>query len=196
MKNSATIAAISESSGEIPGISVVQRTKRAYNHALYFAHIIGYTGQVTEAELEVLNGENNTGTYQLSDFVGKTGLEKELEDILSGTKGVERITLNSNGKVISTEIISEPVPGQNIYLTLDVDTQTAYYYIIKKNLAEVLSKVIVNEMNYGTKGESSEDILIPIYEVYYALFNNKVLNITHFNAKICHIKFKIFLLFL
>ena len=70
----ATIAAISESSGEIPGISVVQRTKRVYNHALYFAHVLGYTGQVTEAELEILNGEDGTGTYQLSDYVGKTGL--------------------------------------------------------------------------------------------------------------------------
>lgn len=178
----ATIAAISESSGEIPGISVVQRTKRVYNHALYFAHVIGYTGQVTEAELGTLNGEDGSGTYQLSDYVGKTGLEKEMERILSGTKGVERITLNSNGKVISTEIISEPVPGENIYLTLDIKTQMAYYYIIEKNLAEVLSKVIVNEMNYGTKGESSEDILIPIYEVYYALFNNNVLDMSHFSA--------------
>ena len=178
-----TIAAISESSGDIPGVSVVQRTKRAYNHALYFAHIIGYTGQVTESELEVLNGEGGTGTYQLSDYVGKTGLEKELESILSGTKGVERITLNSSGKVISTEIISEPVPGQNIYLTLDADTQKAYYYIIEKNLAETLGKVIVEEMDYGTKGESSEDILVPIYEVYYALFNNNVLNINHFNTE-------------
>jgi len=178
-----TIAAISESSGEIPGVSVVQRTKRGYNHAMYFAHIIGYTGQVTEAELETLNGEDGKGMYQLSDYVGKTGLEKELEDVLSGSKGIERITLSSSGKVISTEIIKEPVPGQNIYLTLDVDSQKAYYYIIEKNLAEVLGKVIVNELNYGTKGESSEDILIPIYEVYYALFNNNVLDFLHFNTE-------------
>ncbi len=178
----AAIAAISESSGDIPGISVVQRTKRGYNHALYFAHVIGYTGQVTEAELEALNTEEAPHAYQLSDYVGKTGLEKEMESVLAGTKGVERITLNSSGKVISTEIVSEPIPGQNIYLTLDSDTQKAYYYIIEKNLAEVLSKVIVEEMDYGTKGESSEDILVPIYEVYYALFNNNVLNMDHFNA--------------
>jgi len=178
----ATIAAISESSGEIPGISVVQRTKRGYNHAMYFAHIIGYTGQVTESELETLNGDKEEATYQLSDYVGKTGLEKEMEEILAGTKGIERITLSSSGKVISTEIISEPVPGQNIYLTLDVDSQKVIYYIIEKNLAEILGEVIVPEMDYGTKGESSEDILIPIYEVYYALLNNHVLDINHFNA--------------
>lgn len=176
-----TIAAISESSGDIPGVSIVQRTKRGYNHAMYFAHVIGYTGQVTESELELLNGEENTGTYQLSDYVGKTGLEKEMEHVLAGTKGVERITLNSNGKVISTEIISEPIPGQNIYLTLEADRQKVYYYIIEKNLAQILGKVIVNDMDYGTKGTSSEDILIPIYEVYYALLNNHVIDINHFN---------------
>ena len=179
----ATIAAISESSGDIPGISVVQRTKRGYNHALYFAHVLGYTGQVTEAELELLNGEDGTGTYQLSDYVGKTGLEKELETVLAGTKGVERITLNDSGKIISTEIISEPIPGENIYLTLDADMQQAYYYIIEKNIAETLGKVIVPDMDYGTKGESSEDILIPIYEVYYALLNNNVIDISHFNTE-------------
>ena len=179
----ATIAAISESSGEIPGISVVQRTKRCYNHALYFAHVIGYTGQVTEAELASLNGEDGSGMYQLSDYVGKTGLEKEMEKILAGTKGIERITLNDAGKVISTEIISEPVPGQNIYLTLDAETQKVCYYIIEKNLADILGKVIVEEMDYGTKGESSEDILVPIYEVYYYILNNAVIDIAHFNEE-------------
>lgn len=177
-----TIAAIAESSGEIPGISVVQRTKRVYNHAMYFAHIIGYTGQVTESELETLNGADGSGTYQLSDYVGKTGLEKEMESVLAGTKGVERITLNSSGKIISTEIISEPIPGQNIYLTLDAEDQKVIYYVIEKKLAEILGEVIVPDMDYGTKGESSEDILIPIYEVYYALLNNSVLDIDHFNA--------------
>jgi len=177
----ATIAAVLESSGDIPGLSVVQRTKRIYNHSMYFAHIIGYTGQVTESELETLNADG--GYYETSDYVGKTGLEKELEKILAGTKGVERITLNSSGKIISTEIVSEPVPGQNIYLTLDADDQKAIYYIIEKNLAEILCEVIVNAMDYGTRGKSSEDILVPIYEVYYALFNNNVLDINHFNAE-------------
>ncbi len=175
----ATIAAISESSGDIPGISIVQRTKRIYNHGLYFAHILGYTGQINETELETLNVDG--GTYELSDFVGKTGLEKELESVLAGTKGVERITLNSAGKVIKTEVISEPVPGENVYLTMDVDTQTAYYYIIEQRLAKILTNVIVNSMDYGTKGESSEDILIPIYEVYYALLDNHVIDVSHFS---------------
>ncbi len=177
----ATIAAISEASGDIPGIAVVQRTKRAYNDSVYFAHIIGYTGLITESELETLNAEN--GTYDASDYVGKIGLEKEFETRLAGTKGVERITLNSSGKIISTEVISEPIPGDNIYLTLDRNKQIVYYHVIEQNVVEILERFIVNSMDYGTKGESSSDILLPIYEVYFALLNNNVLNINHFNAE-------------
>lgn len=174
-----TIAAILEASGDIAGVSVVQRTERVYNYSKYFAHILGYTGRVTEEELETLNADG--GNYNTSDYVGKTGLEKEMESVLAGTKGLERITLNSSGKVESTEIISEPIPGESIYLTLDADLQVAYYYIIEKNLASILCDKIVRELDYGTKGESSANITIPIHEVYYALFSNRVLDIDSFS---------------
>lgn len=177
------IAAVLEAKGEVPGVSVVQRTQRVYNHGFYFAHIIGYTGLATEADLVTLNGEDGKGRYETSDYIGKTGLEREMEHILSGKKGVEHITLNSSGKVIDTEVIEEPVPGNSIYLTLDVETQKAYYYIIEKNLAEILCEVIVEELDYGTKGTNSEEIKIPVYEVYYALFSNHVLNMDHLSEK-------------
>lgn len=177
------IAAVMEAQEEIPGASVVQKTRRVYNHGFYFAHIIGYTGLANESDLEKWNSEDGSGTYETSDYVGKTGLERELETILAGTKGKEQITLNSSGKVVSTKVVQEPVPGNNIYLTLDVETQKAYYYIIEQNLAEILCNVIVEELDYGTKGESSEDIKIPIYEVYYALFSNHVLSMEHLNSE-------------
>lgn len=175
----ATIAAIMEASGDIAGVSIVQRTKRVYNYSKYFAHIIGYTGMATEEDVERLNA--NGGNYTTSDYTGKTGLEKEMEHVLAGTKGLERITLNSSGKIISSEIISEPVSGENVYLTLDAELQLAYYYIIEKNIANILSEKIVKDLDYGTKGESSEDITIPVYEVYYALFDNRLLDISRFS---------------
>lgn len=173
-----TIAAIMEASGDMPGVSVVQRTKRVYNYSKYFAHIIGYTGLVNETELETLNADG-ISYYTTSDYIGKTGIESEMESTLAGTKGKELLTLNNAGKVLKTEVVSEPVSGENIYLTLDAELQMAYYYIIEKNLATILCDKIVNELDYGTKGESSEDITIPIYEAYDALFSNNVLSIAH-----------------
>ncbi len=171
-----TIAAIMEASGELPGVSVEQQTKRIYYYSKYFAHIIGYTGLIDESELEAFNAENKN-VYTSTDYVGKTGIEAAYESVLSGTKGVEKVTLNGSGRIISTEMISEPVPGQNVYLSLDADLQKDYYYLLEKNIASVLASNIVNKLDYGTKGESSDDINIPIYECYYALFSNHVLDI-------------------
>ena len=65
------IAAVLEAKGEVPGVSIVQRTQRVYNHGFYFAHIIGYTGLATESDLTTLNGEDGKGRYETSDILGK-----------------------------------------------------------------------------------------------------------------------------
>ncbi len=172
-----TIAALLEASGELPGVSVEQQTKRVYYYSEYFAHIIGYTGLITEDELEALNLESENADYTSTDYVGKTGIEASYEKELSGTKGVEKVTLNRSGRIIETEIISKPVSGNNIYLSLDAELQKDYYGLLEENIASVLAANLVNSMDYGTKGISSDDINIPVYECYYALFENHVFDI-------------------
>lgn len=170
------IVAIRENSAVLPGISVVMQTKRVYNYSEYFAHIIGYTGRITEEELELYNAEEDL--FTAADVIGKTGLEKSFEDVLNGEKGIEELTLDKNYRIVNTEVISEPQAGNNIYLTIDAELQKAYYYLVEKELAKILLKQITDELDYGTKGESADDILIPIYEVYDALFSNNVLDVS------------------
>ncbi len=169
-----TIAALLEAKAELPGVSVEQQTKRIYTYDKYFAHIMGYTGLINEEELQAFQEEGKA--YTTTDYVGKTGLEKQYEEELSGTKGVELVTLNSAGRIIGSTVKQEPVPGNNIYLTLDAELQKDYYYILEENIMKVLVSAITPKLDYGTKGESSDDIKIPIYEVYYALFDNHILN--------------------
>ncbi len=175
------IAAIMEASGDMPGVSIAQQTRRIYNHSIYFSHIIGYTGLINENELEDFK-ENGKITYTSTDHVGKMGLELAQEEILAGEKGIEKLVMR-NGKIISSEIIKEPVPGQNIYLTLDVELQRDYFYILQNRIAEIINAAIVPNLDYGTRGESSDNITIPIYEVYYALFKNHALDFQHFKAE-------------
>ncbi len=172
------IAAIMEASGDMPGVSISQQTRRVYNYSTYFSHILGYTGLINENELEEFK-ESGKNTYTSTDHVGKMGLELTQEEILAGKKGVEKLVMR-NGKIISTEIISEPVPGQNIYLTLDAELQKDYYDLLEKRIAEVLVSSIVSNLDYGTRGESSDYIILPVYEVYYALLKNHTLDINHF----------------
>lgn len=169
------IISLRESSKELPGVSVVMQTKRVYNYSEYFAHLIGYTGKISEEELEEYNSEKEI--YSATDAIGKTGIEKSFESVLRGEKGIEKLTLDSNYRIIDTEMMKKPEAGNNIHLTIDAEQQKAYYYLLEKELAQILLKQMTDKLDYGTKGTNADNILIPVYEVYDALFSNNVLSV-------------------
>lgn len=180
--NKKTVAAIKEANAELPGVEVIQETHRVYNDSEYFAHLLGYTGTITTEEYEALK-QKEQDKYTITDQVGKTGLEKEYEDYLHGEKGNEKLIVNENYRVVDIKDRVEPVAGNDLYLTIDAKLQKKYYDILEKKLADILLSKIRNGMSYGSKGKSSDDILIPIYEVYNALIKNNVIDIAHFRAK-------------
>ena len=173
-----TIAAVEESSDELLGVEVKQQTHRIYEDSTYFSNIIGYTGLISAEELEEYNKTEKI--YNLTDTVGKTGLEKKFEEYLRGKKGTETVSVNAVNKVIDIIDHTDPAAGNDIYLTIDRDLQIVTYHLLEKELATVLLEYIRPDLDYGSKGESATDILIPIYEVYYALLNNNIIDINHF----------------
>ncbi len=177
-----TIAAIEENSASLLGVEIKQVSTRKYYDTLYFSHIIGYTGNVSEEEMEDLNDSEDLEEpiYNTSDQIGKTGIEKELDKMLRGQKGKVNLSLTGSGKVLSTETITNPVAGSDIYLTLDRELQIALYHILENNIAAILRSKIVNSFSYGGKGKSASQITIPIYEVYNAFFDNSVIDFKHF----------------
>jgi len=176
-----TVAAVLESSAELQGVEIQQQTQRVYNESLYFAHILGYTGLISAEELDDYNVDEEY--YNSTDIIGKTGFEKEYESYIGGTKGSEIVTIGTSGKVIDVVDRIEPIAGNDIYLTIDSDLQRAAYQILEKKIAGILISKIQPDLNYGTKGESASDILTPIYEVYFALINNNIIDITKFDDK-------------
>ncbi|MEG2441099.1 MAG: penicillin-binding transpeptidase domain-containing protein [Acetivibrio sp.] len=180
--NPRAVVAIKEASAELPGVEVVQETHRVYNDSKYFSHILGYTGMITMEEYEGLN-EKDTKRYTKTDQVGKSGLEKKYENYLHGKKGSEKLTINENFRVTDIKERVEPIAGNDLYLTIDAALQKKYYNLLEKKIANVLLSNIVNSMNYGSKGKSSDEIKIPIYEVYNALIENNIIDITQLNMK-------------
>jgi len=170
-----------ENTTKIPGLEITKSSKRIYNKAIYFAHIIGYVGLINSTELEELS--ETTDKYNENSIVGKLGIEKTCESYLSGSDGEYTITVNNAGQVVSKEVSKEPVSGNDVYLTIDSDMQIACYNILQRNIAAILLAAIVPDMDYGTKGEDATEITIPIYEVYYQLINNNVLDKEHFAAE-------------
>lgn len=179
--NSETVAAIKENLADMPGVEVVQQTYRVYKDSEYFAHMIGYTGLINANEMEALNAEEEI--YVPTDYVGKTGIEQQMESYLRGTKGVEKVTITDAGKVIDVSVEREAVVGNDVYLTIDRDLQVALYNLLERNIAEILLSKINNGFDYGTKGEKASDILVPIYEVYNALLYNNIIDITSFRGE-------------
>lgn len=177
-----TVAVVMENSPELEGVSIVEDTIRKYVDSIYFSHILGYTGKISQEELSSLLEENGDNSYDSNDTVGKLGIEKSMETQLQGTKGSETIFVNHVGKVTETTNYVEPVAGNNVYLTIDKDLQIATYRILEEKLASILYTNIINAKEFNTSDVSSSNIKIPIYDVYYALINNNVINTEHFNA--------------
>ncbi len=174
-----TIAAVKESSAELIGVDVEQQTHRVYEDSVYFSNIIGYTGLISQQELDTYNADDEI--YDSTDIVGKAGLEKKFEEYLRGTKGVETVSVTTSKKVIDVIERTDPVAGNDIYLTINADLQIGAYKLLERELAKILLENLTPELDYGSKGESAGDILIPIYEVYYALLNNNIIDINKFD---------------
>lgn len=176
-----TVAVIYENSDILDGVSIVEDTIRVYPTAKYTSQIIGYTGKISSDELASL-GEKDS-SYTRNDIVGKTGIEQSMESELRGKNGSETVFVDTLGKVISQDEYVEAVAGNDVYLTIDSELQEAVYHILEQKLAGILLKKIVNQKDYIPKeNASSSDILIPIYDVYYSLFNNSVIDLDHLSA--------------
>jgi penicillin-binding protein 2 len=176
-----TVAEILENQDSLQGVEVAESSLRVYEDAKYFANIIGYIGKADADELAELQEQNEN--YELNDIVGKAGIEQYMETELQGTKGSRTIYVDSVGNVLEVESEVEPVSGNDVYLTIDKNLQKAVYDIIEQQLAGILVSKIRNMKTYTASASSSAaDILIPIYDVYYALIDNHVIETSHFSS--------------
>lgn len=177
-----TVAAVLENQSELQGAEIAESSKRVYPDSKYFAPIIGYIGKASQEELETLQEENPD--YELNDIVGKAGIEQYMETELQGTKGYEKMYVDSVGRVLEVSEKQDATPGNDVYLTIDKDLQMACYNILEQKLAGILISKIQNTKEYDAGANpSASKIMIPIYDVYYAMINNYILDITHFNAE-------------
>ena len=99
---------------KLAGIEVDRAYVREYSTE-YAAHILGYTGLMTQEEYESYSLLN----YANDAMVGKDGIEYAFESYLHGKDGEVEETRNAAGTILATEYIVEPEPGNHIYLTID-----------------------------------------------------------------------------
>lgn len=170
-----SIAAISEQEDSFPGVEIKTDSLRKYNDAKYIAGIVGYTGVISEDELTEYNSAG--GDYEANDVVGKTGIEKTMEATLQGTKGKQKVLVDNLGKIIQEVSSTEAKAGNNVYLTIDIDLQKYAYNILERRLAGIVLAHLT------TADDGGDSNMIPIKDVYFALIDNNIIDITKLNRK-------------
>ena len=104
------------------GAKITPSSVREYE-TTYAAHILGYLGDIT-AEDDYWNTLYYEG-YAMNDKIGRSGVEAAFEEYLRGTDGVRVVSTNEEGKITGEYYSTEPVPGNTVELTIDLDLQQA-----------------------------------------------------------------------
>ncbi len=102
-------------------------TLRQYPYRQITSHVLGYLGQISQAQLK----DPLFSDYNANDVVGIDGVEAVLEGRLKGVDGRELFEIDSTGNIIRKLGKDEPVSGQNVTLTLDIDLQIKVYETMK-----------------------------------------------------------------
>lgn len=169
-----TVAAILENSDDLVGVTVEEQYIRRYVDSVYCSQILGYTGTVSNAELEEL-GEG----YESNDIVGKSGIEKSMESELSGVKGEKSVYVDTVGRI--TEVLDEEAPqaGHDVYLTIDINLQKSIYHAIEDEVTNIFMQYFTpgsNKITYNSSGDV-DTVYITAQEAYFALIDNNLVSL-------------------
>ncbi|TKA90067.1 penicillin-binding protein 2 [Guyparkeria sp. SB14A] len=103
----------------LPGTEIVSSLKRVYPYRELLAHVVGYVGRINAEDVKRLDPD----AYQGTQYVGKTGIERQYEDRLHGQPGYRIVEVDALGREVKVLETQRPVPGEDIALTIDVGLQ-------------------------------------------------------------------------
>lgn len=126
---------MSERKGELVGITLEKTAIRSYEDGMIFSHVMGYDGKITRDELDANSG------YLMTDYIGKSGLEKSYEKHLHGVHGARQIETDSLGNVKKNLGVINPVPGSDLVLNIDEELQKKLYDSLSTMLEKTGTKM-------------------------------------------------------
>ncbi len=113
------LALIETRSLDLPGVSIDVVPTRQYLYGEMMAHLIGYVGEISSAELE----KHGPKDYEAGDIIGKYGIERYFDAYLKGQSGADEVEVNAHGKKIRSLRKIEPTQGYSLHLTIDAALQ-------------------------------------------------------------------------
>ncbi|MHC1758006.1 MAG: penicillin-binding protein 2 [Negativicutes bacterium] len=113
------VAAIEERRAELPGVVVEILPVRSYVHNQMGVHVFGYVSEISETELASIGDQG----YRAGDLIGQSGLERKYDSFIKGIDGGSQIEVDVAGRMVQVLAKKEPIPGNNLVLTIDYRLQ-------------------------------------------------------------------------
>ena len=143
-----TMATIKERSLSLDGAQIINKAIRNYPDGTLIPALLGSVGKITAEQWKADDYAMRKNGYAMSDTIGQSGLEAAYEEALRGSDGIETITRNADGIIISTETTKAPQPGQTLVLTINKDFQ--------KRVDEALEARILELQQTKAAGQGKE----------------------------------------
>ncbi len=145
-----------ENSPTFPGVDAVPLASRGYPYERLASHVVGTVGPITKRELDQLRAQKPPPTglvdpveecrdYKDNDEIGKTGVEASFDAQLRGKPGVVALEVDRKNKVLAERRLAEPVQGDDVWLTLDVELQKTAEESLRQGLARAKERRFTNE---------------------------------------------------
>ncbi len=151
-------AVIAEHADELPGVSIEAMPVRSYPQQTLAGQILGYVREIDESEIDQFNqdpvAKEKGMTYASGDLVGKMGIEKSYDAWLRGEEGSQQIIVDNLGRPIAKQVLSDPVPGKTIQLTIDANLQQA--------VEQELERIIQETKKKNPKAEAGAAVVIDV----------------------------------
>jgi penicillin-binding protein 2 len=143
---------------QVPGFSLDVNPIREYKDGGLLAAVLGYTGRVSEEDLQQDN------SYTTTDFIGKLGIEKQYEQELRGQNGSEQTEVDASGRPIKVLSAKQSAPGENLVLSIDMDLQRKLAETIQNQMKASGSEEAAGVALNPKTGEVLAAVNLPSYD--------------------------------
>lgn len=127
------VSIIEEQKSQYPGVVIEVTPIRDYILKQEGAHTFGYVSEINDTELEKMKDEG----YKSGDIIGKFGLEKVYDKELRGENGGQQVEVDVSGKPVQILGRKEPIPGDDLELTIDINLQQAAEKAVDEQLTQI-----------------------------------------------------------
>ncbi len=127
------VSIIEEQKSQYPGVVIEVTPIRDYILKQEGAHTFGYVSEINDTELEKMKDEG----YKSGDIIGKFGIEKIYDKELRGENGGQQVEVDVSGKPVQILGRKEPVPGDDLELTIDIKLQQAAEKAVDEQLTQI-----------------------------------------------------------